>query len=151
VRADDEGGARMTIFVGSMVLTVVCYLFYHLSSKSIPADLNPIVSLIVTYGVALVVGLLLLPVYPSTTPVAKSLHQVNWASVLMGLAIFGIEMGYLYAYRSGWHINVAGAVSNVAVAVLLVPVGFLLFKEGLTATKVVGLVLCIAGMIVVNI
>jgi drug/metabolite transporter (DMT)-like permease len=141
---------RVTVFLGSMVLTVVCYLFYHVSSKSIPTDLNPILSLVVTYAISLLVGLILLPFYPRSMSIGQSFQRLNWASVVMGLAIFGIEMGYLYAYRSGWHINVAGAFSNVAVTVLLVPIGYVAFNEGLSLTKAAGLVLCIAGMIVVN-
>jgi uncharacterized membrane protein len=140
----------MILFYGSMVLTVVCYLFYHVSSKSVPTDLNPIVSLVVTYGIALMVALLLLPVFPRTMGVQESFRKVNWASVVMGLAIFGIEMGYLYAYRSGWHINLAGVFSNVAVTVLLVPVGYMVFRDQLSMTKAFGILLCIAGMIVVN-
>jgi multidrug transporter EmrE-like cation transporter len=140
----------MSLFAFSMVLTVVCYLFYHVSSKSIPTDLNPIVALVVTYSLALLVGLVLLPFYPRTVSLGESFHKVNWASITMGLAIFGIEMGYLMAYRSGWHVNTAGAFSNVAVTVLLVPVGMVLFQDTLSVTKVIGLILCIGGLIVVN-
>ncbi len=140
----------MTVFYGSMLLTIVCYLFYHVSSKSIPTDLNPIVSLVVTYSIALVVALALLPFYPRTMGIGESFRKVNWASVLMGLAIFGIEMGYLYSYRSGWNINVAGAFSNVAVTVLLIPVGYVLWREGVSVSKGIGLALCISGLIVVG-
>jgi len=40
-----------------------------------------------------------------------------------------LELGFLLAYRKVWNISVAGFLSNTLVALMLIPVGLLLFKE----------------------
>jgi multidrug transporter EmrE-like cation transporter len=76
---------------------------------------------------------------------------VNWASVALGVAIVGLELGFLLAYRAGWNISVAGIVSASLVALVLIPVGLTFFKEKLTPLNLLGVVLCIAGLVLVNI
>jgi drug/metabolite transporter (DMT)-like permease len=117
-----------------------------LSQKSVPGGLHPLLSLTVTYLSALVVTLLLWPVYPGGGPRLDSLSRVNWASVAVGVAIVGIEIGVLLAYRAGLKISLGATLINVAVAVVLIPVGIAFFREGLTPANVVGLVLCVAGL-----
>ena len=68
----------------------------------------------------------------------------------LGISILGLEMGFLLAYRAGWDISLAGIVSASAVAVVLIPVGLLAFKERLSLFNIFGVVLCIAGLVMVN-
>ena len=68
----------------------------------------------------------------------------------MGLAILGLEFGFLLAYRAGWNISKAGIVSATAVAVILIPVGVIAFKERLSLLNGLGLMLCILGLVLVN-
>ena len=79
-----------------------------------------------------------------------SLRQVNWASFALALAIVGLEIGFLLAYRAGWNIALTAAVSNVAVTLLLIPVGLLLFKEKVSLVNIFGVILCVAGLVLVN-
>ena len=58
-----------------------------------------------------------------------------------------IEAGYLIAYRSGWNLNRAALTSNVAVAILLIPLGTVLFQEHVSLRMLAGTVLCISGLI----
>jgi multidrug transporter EmrE-like cation transporter len=44
---------------------------------------------------------------------------------------------------------VGAAVSNVAVALLLLPLGVVLFREQLTAANVVGIVFCLTGLVLI--
>jgi uncharacterized membrane protein len=131
----------------SFLLVVGSNLLYHASQKSIPAGAHPVLSLTVTYVVALVVTLLLWPLYPGGSPGRGSLARLNWASAAVGVAIVGIEFGFLLAYRSGWRVSVGATAVNVVVAALLVPTGLLLFGEKLSAANVIGLVLCAAGLL----
>ncbi len=131
----------------SFLLVVGSNLLYHVSQKSIPGGAHPLLSLTVTYVVALAVTLLLWPFYPGGAPGRGSFARLNWASAAVGLAIVGIELGFLLAYRSGWRVSVGATAVNVTVAALLVPTGLLLFGEKLSATNVAGLVLCAAGLV----
>jgi drug/metabolite transporter (DMT)-like permease len=58
-----------------------------------------------------------------------------------------IEAGYLIAYRLGWKLNRAALISNVAVAILLIPLGNLLFQESVSLRMTAGAALCISGLI----
>ena len=106
-------------------------------------------SLLVTYGVAIVITLLLVPLFPFKEPIGRELRKINWASAVIGAAIVGVELGFLLAYRAGWRISVGSAAANAAVAVLLVPAGLLFFGEKLSEANFAGLVLCVAGLLLV--
>ena len=136
----------MGLLVFAVCLTVASNVLYHVAQKSIPGGAHPLTSLIVTYLVALVVTLLLWPFYPGGRPTWRSLGALNWTSVAVGVAIVGVEMGVLLAYRAGWRVSVRSTVVNVALVVVLMPVGLLIFGERLTAANAAGLVLCLAGL-----
>ncbi len=130
-----------------VAIVVLSTVVYHVAQKSIPAGAPPLASLAVSYGVALLGTLALLPFFPLRAPVGRSFRELNWASAAIGAAIVGVELGFLLAYRAGWRVSVGAAVSNTAVAALLVPVGLLLFHEKLSGVNALGLLLCVAGLV----
>lgn len=134
----------------AIALTVVSNVLYHIFQKLTPAQVNPMLALAGAYVVAAVVSLLLLPLFPLQAGLATELRQVNWASVGLGAAIVGLELGFLLAYRLGWNISLAGLVSNVAVALILIPIGLGLFREQLTPMNWAGLAVCLVGLVLVN-
>jgi len=79
-----------------------------------------------------------------------SLKATNWASLLLGFAVVGFELGFLLAYRMGWNISVAGLLSNTLVALFLIPIGFVLFRENISLTGISGVLLCIASLILIS-
>jgi hypothetical protein len=78
---------------------------------------------------------------------ASSLTVVNWSSLALGVSVVMIEAGFLVAYRLGWKLNRAGLTSNVAVAILLIPLGTILFQEHVSLRMIAGAALCISGLI----
>jgi len=140
----------MFLFYSAIGLTIASNVVYHVFQKQIPGGINPMVSLIVTYLTAAAVCLAIFPFYPSDMPLGESIKKLNWASALVGISIIGLELGFLLAYRAGWNISLAAAVSNVTVTILLVPIGLMLFKEKLTATNAIGVAVCIVGLILIN-
>lgn len=54
------------------------------------------------------------------------------------------------AYRSGWNISIGSLVANILLALILVPVGILFYKENFGFNKVLGIAFCIAGLIFIN-
>jgi drug/metabolite transporter (DMT)-like permease len=132
--------------VWPVAIVVLSSLVYHVAQKSIPAGAAPVTSLVVSYVVALLGTLALLPFFPVRGSLGRSLRELNWASVVIGICIVGVELGFLLAYRAGWRVNIGAAVSNAAVAALLVPVGLLLFHERLSGVNALGLLLCVAGL-----
>jgi uncharacterized membrane protein len=138
------------LFFAPIALAILSNVLYHLVQKATPAQINPMVALAVTYASALAFCLLLMRIYPSELGVGESFVRINWASIALGIVIVGLELGYLLAYRMGWQVNVAGLISNVTVGLILIPVGLWLFRERLSFVNMVGILLCIAGIILVN-
>jgi multidrug transporter EmrE-like cation transporter len=68
------------------------------------------------------------------------------AVAAVGLGALMIELGFLLTYRAAWPVSIASVMTNGMVAVLLVPVGALLFGEPITVVRLVGVVLCLLGV-----
>lgn len=130
----------------SMAMLIGANVAYHVCQKTIPGVANPMVSVTVTFLVATLASAALLPVFIGDSGVAAELRRLNWSSVLLGITIIGIEVGFLLLYRSGWNISLASIVVNALVALTLIPVGILLFREKLLGTDLVGILLLLAGI-----
>ncbi|MDY7040615.1 MAG: EamA family transporter [Chloroflexota bacterium] len=133
-----------------MGLAILSSALYHVFQKMTPSDVDPMLSLLVTYATAIVICLVLLAVHPPKTGIIESLRRLNWASFALALAIIGLEIGFLLAYRSGWNISLGAIVANVAVTIVLIPVGFLFFKERVSLVNFIGIFVCIVGLVMVN-
>ena len=133
------------------LLMVVCSsTIYHIGAKSVSTKLNTFASLTVAYLIGAVLTVI---IYYATSP-TKSLVQefshLNWATVVMGLAIVGLEAGNILMYKAGWNISVGSLINNITVSIILLFVGILLYKEKITPTQIAGIVLCLAGLVLVN-
>lgn len=138
------------LFYLSILLVVLSTTLYHLFQKATPDYVHPLLTLAVTYAVATGVCLLLLPFYPLRASLRASLGELNWATVALGFAVVGIEAGFLLAYRAGWNLNAGALIANVLVSLALIPLGALLYAERLTPLQMVGVVVCVAGLLLVN-
>jgi multidrug transporter EmrE-like cation transporter len=140
----------MPLFYVSFGIAILSSVFYHISQKATSPLVNPVIALLVTYASAFILTLPLLRIFPLSSSLAESLRRVNWASFGLAVAIVGLEIGFLIAYRSGWNINLTAVAVNVAAAVVLVPVGILLFKEQPSLINITGVVVCLLGLIMLN-
>ena len=75
---------------------------------------------------------------------------MNWAPFVLGIVIIGLEAGWLYAYKAGWQVSTAFIVQSAFLASVLLFVGFFLYHESLTGNKLVGVVICLIGLIFIN-
>jgi hypothetical protein len=125
------------IFYLPLLLVVGATTLYQISQKSVSPLVNPMLSVTVNYVTALVVSLLILPFYPGNS-LRASWKNLNWASVTVGVAIVGIELGFLVAYRAGWRISVASLIANVTTSLLLVALGLVFFPRTLERAKRAG-------------
>jgi len=121
-------------------------VLYHTAAKSIPRDLSPALVLIVAYATALVVSAAAYMSMPAAPGAAASLRLAHPAVLGLGVGAAMIELGYVFTYRTGWPVSVASVLVNGMVTAMLVPVGLLLFGERLSLTRIVGMILCLAGV-----
>jgi uncharacterized membrane protein len=138
------------LFYWPVVLTVVSNVCYHLFLKLTPANANPLLSLSVTYATAMAATLMIYPFYANSNGLRQDFGELNWTSYALGLAIVGLEVGFLLAYRLGWQISLAGMISNSAVALLLIPIGLFFFQDSLSSTNVLGVIFCFIGLLLIN-
>jgi multidrug transporter EmrE-like cation transporter len=132
----------MNLYVGSVALTIAGNIAYHVLNKSVAPNAHPFASLVATYGIGLLFSLGVL--------VVNGLKALNWASYALGIVVVLLEVGFLLAYRAGWKISVAAVYSNVAVGLLLLPIGYLLYRETMTATNVVGIALAVVALVLMS-
>lgn len=140
----------MNLYVLSMVLLVISATVYQLAAKFVPPELSPWHTFTIVYIIGgllcIVAGLL----DNSKQSFWEAVRGSNWAVVVLGFAVVGIETGYLLAFRAGWKLSVTGVFANVAAATLMFPVGVLLLKERLSVVNIIGLVLGVVGLILVT-
>jgi multidrug transporter EmrE-like cation transporter len=134
----------------SIVITILANVIYNISQKSINESINPFISLIVTYAVAIIASILGLILIPSDTTISSSLKGLNWASYLVGTSAFGLELGFLYVYRSGWNVSIAPIVISVLSTIALIIISIFLYKTKINLTNSLGILLAIVSLILIN-
>lgn len=136
----------MFSYVWPLALVVLSNAVYQVCAKSLAADVNPLASLTVTYLVGAVTSGIL---YFILTPQANLLMEykkLNWAPFVLGIAVVGLEAGWLYAFKAGGQISTGFIVQSVFLAVVLLFVGYFLFHEPLSWNKFVGAAICLIGL-----
>jgi drug/metabolite transporter (DMT)-like permease len=144
---ETAGKRSMVLYWSAIALAVLANVFYHVIQKKTPGAANPALTLAVTYLVAAAVCFAVFLVLPGRAGLLAELKRLNWTAAALGIAIIGLELGFLLAYRTGGNVNTSALIANIAVSVILVPVGLLLFGEKLKPVNIVGMVLCIAGLL----
>lgn len=140
----------MLSYVWPLGLVVLSNVFYQICAKEVPEKMNPFASLTITYAVGTVVSLILFYVLRNGGNIIEEYHKTNWAPFLLGVVIVGLEVGYIYAFKAGWPVSVAQIVQSSILAVILIFVGYMLYKEAITWNKIVGIIICLAGLGLIN-
>ncbi|WP_243144636.1 EamA family transporter [Defluviitalea raffinosedens] len=132
-------------------MIILSNVFYQISAKSAPDEMNPFASLTVTYVIGAVASLIFYYVLNKEANIIHEYSKVNWAPSVLGFAIVGLEVGYIYAYKAGWPVSVAQIVQASVLAVILIFVGYLLYHESITWNKIAGIIVCLTGLALINI
>jgi len=128
-----------------ITLAIIANVFYHVASKSIPAEQNAFMGLVVNYATAFFASALLFWLTPHEKFLTE-LARSNWACILMGLSITGVEVGFVMIYRAGGEISTASLIVNILLALAMLVVGGVFYREQITATKIFGAALCLIGV-----
>jgi drug/metabolite transporter (DMT)-like permease len=131
-------------------LAIVATVAYHVVLKLTPAGANPLLSLMLTYGAVTVAFAAALLLAPGEFAWREEIRQLNWTAVGLALAIIGLDLGFILLYRGGFEVSLGALVTQTAAAMLLVGIGVLVFREKLSLSHGLGLVLCLAGLWLVN-
>ena len=133
-----------------LLLIVGSNCFYPICAKSLPADVNPFASLTRTYLVGAALSALLFLFSAGFSRLGTELAKTNWTALVLGVAIVGLEAGFVFLYRAGWKVSSGALVANICLAVALLFIGWLLYKESISPRQLLGVALCCAGLLLVN-
>ncbi len=133
-----------------IAMIVFSSLGYQIVQKSTPDYINPLVSLIITYISAAFICCCVYPFFKGAGGIVSELRAANWASYALGLAIFGFDLGFLYAYRVGWEVSKLTLFTNSIVLILLIPLGMFVYQEKITLINALGLVMCLIGVVLIS-
>lgn len=133
----------MFIPVGIIVFSNV---FYHISMKSTPANINTFASLVVTYAVASFSSLLMYFITVKNPNLVNEYQHLNWSSIVLGISVIGLEFGFILMYKVGWSISSAEIVAASFLAVVLLIVGYVVYGESITLKKISGVIICLIGL-----
>ena len=127
-----------------MLLAILGIVMYNLAQKLQPTSVNPFLILAIAYTIAALISLSLCLFAPWESAAVKiSLLPAAY----LGVAVVMTELGFLLVFRSGWNISIAGVVSTTVAALILLPIGVFFLKEGLSRRNVVGVIVCLMGLL----
>ena len=140
----------MLSYIWPIALVVLSNTLYQVCAKSVPGGMNPLASLTVTYLVGTIISCVLYFILNRDANLLREIRLTNWAPIVLGIVIVGLEVGFIYAFRAGWQISMAQIVSSSVLAVILIFVGYLLYHEAITWNKIVGIIICLTGLVLIN-
>ena len=140
----------MFSYIWPVALVVISNTLYQVCAKSVPEGMNPLASLTVTYLIGAVGSCALYYMLNRDANLVHELRLTNWAPVVLGIVIVGLEVGFIYAFRAGWQVGTTQIITSAVVAVLLIFVGYLLYHEVITWNKIAGIIICLAGLVLIN-
>ena len=140
----------MFAYIWPIALVVLSNVVYQICAKSVPEGINPFASLTVTYLVGAAASAILFFALGSGGNLLKEYGKLNWAPVVLGIVIVGLEAGWIYAYKAGWQISTGFIVQSSFLAAVLLLVGYFLYREALTWNKLVGVAICLIGLVFIN-
>ena len=142
---------NMSMFYLSAIVAIVGAVGYQYLVKQVPETINPIVSVMGMYVVVLVISIFILPLFPSDGGLRVQFKQLNWIQVALAVAVLMIELGFLLMYRYGWNLSTGNVVTGVFVNTILVAIGITVFKESVSMTNIIRIILSIIGVALISI
>lgn len=133
-----------------ILIVVLANTVYQICAKATPPGVNSFTSLSVTYAVGSAVSLALYFMTQKDANLLAEYRQLNWSSFVLGIVVVGLEGGFILMYRAGWSVSTGQLVQSAFLAAVLLFVGFFLYQEPITARKLIGIAVCLAGLYLVN-
>lgn len=140
----------MFALIWPVVLAVLGSTMYQICAKETAEDIQPFASLAITYSVATLLSAVLFFLLGGQANIILEFQKTNWTSWALGLTILFMELSYIFMYRVGWKISMASLVSNICGSVLLLFIGIFLYGDSLSPIQMGGILICIVGLILVN-
>ena len=145
-----RGSINVLSYYWPIGFIVFANIIYHICSKSISSGADPYFSLLITYLIAAAACFALYLYTGHIKNFPTDVRHISWNGPVLGFAIVCLELGFIMMYKVGWNISIGSLVANICLAIGLVLIGVLFYREGLTTNKIIGIILCISGLIFIN-
>ena len=142
----------MFAYLWPIVLVMIANIIYQVSAKEVPKAMDAFASLTICYGIATLMTLVFFFIFSGggLSGLMAEYAKTNWAVAVLGLTAVGLEVGYVFAYKNGWEVSLLYVIQSAIMAVMLLFVGYFLYHEGLSWNKLAGIVVCLAGLVLIN-
>ena len=80
----------------------------------------------------------------------KEIKKANWTAPVLGACLVCLEVSTILLFRVGWELSVGLLLAYVLLAVVLVILGRVVYKEKLTTKRIIGIVISLAGVVLVG-
>lgn len=137
-------------YLWPLAIIVFSNIVYQICTKGIPQQMNTYASMTVTYAVATLFSAIMFFVTTRGSNILNEFRFSNWATVILGIVITGLEVGFIYAYKAGWKVSTLATVTNAFLAIGLLVLGFFMYHENISLTKIVGVLICLVGLWFIN-
>ena len=137
-------------YIWPIALVILSNVVYQICTKSVPKEMDPFASLTVTYIIGAIASAVLYFILGKNGNLVKEYSKLNWAPFVLGIVIVGLEVGWIYAYKAGWQVSTGFIVQSAVLAVMLLIVGYFLYREAFTWNKVLGVVICLIGLVFIK-
>ena len=142
-----KGGMMFYISACVAIIGAVSYQYFV---SRIPGSINPAVSLLGMYLAVLILGVILLLLFPSVGGLINQARQLSWLQLALAISVIMIELGFLLMYRFGWNLSTGNLITGVVVNSILLGIGVLLLGEKLTIINALGIGFCILGVALIS-
>lgn len=133
-----------------LVTAIIATVAYHIVLKLTPVTVNPLLALAATYLMVATTFVGLYFAMPGATSLRASVQLLNWTAIALAVTIVCLDLGFLLLYRTGFNVSLGQLVTQSVATLALLIVGVAYFREQLSATNLVGIALCVAGLWLVS-
>ena len=123
---------------------------YHVVLKLTPAGANPYLSLAVTYAMTTLAFVVAYVAMPGATGFRAAIGELNWTALALGGVVACLDFGFFMLYRGGFDVSLGQLITQSAGSLILLLLGVAYFAEKLSLVNIGGIVLCIAGLWLIN-
>ena len=138
------------MFYVSAMIAIIGAVGYQYFVKHVPAEINPVVSVIGAYISVLILSFIILPLFPAEGGLAKHFHQLSWVQLAIAASVLLIELGFLLMYRYGWNLSTGNLVTGIIINIILVTLGVALLGEKVSLINTIGIVISILGVALIS-
>ncbi|MBR3250884.1 MAG: EamA family transporter [Erysipelotrichaceae bacterium] len=131
----------------SFLLIVAASAMYQVASEKTAPDVNPFAGIIVIYLTALLTSLVVYLITSKGVPLFTEMKKVNVFSIIIGVVVCLVDLGYIMAYRSGFSIGKLSPLSSVTLIIVMALIAVIFYKERLNPRHILGLIIAAIGIL----